>query len=187
MAIFRACFVPSIWAARKLCRFGCVTVNGSKVTQPGYIMEDGDIIQVQADRLELLNPSHKQKEDWEDWAAEANNGKFGVTEGEDSEDDDQDDILEAAKDLPTSDGGEEKKIAKVTSMAYPKENLEFHPLPYMAAWMFVPEYLEVNYNNLTICLLRSPLVKPGRCEIPTPYDELIHQRAFDFYTQYRKF
>lgn len=158
VAIFRACFVPSIWEARHLCRKGYVKVNGKDINSPGYVLEDGDIIQVDPSRLSLLRPKTAKA-----LADEAENG--------------DDKAAEASND--------EKKTEAIVKFK-PKEDYGLKPAPYMAPWIFVPEYLEVNYNNCTICFLREPSVAPGKCEIPSPYDEVVHQRTFDYYQSYRK-
>ena len=163
--LFRSCFVPSIWDARYLINTGAVAVNGKRIKLGGYVCEDGDIIQVlRPEKLALLNGKHMALgEDFEVTRYEA--------KSEDAASGEVDPVQVQRKrmnrNLPVS-----------------KQMYKFHPVPYMAPWMFVPEYLEVNYNNLTVCFLRSPTIKPGRCEIPSPYDELVHQRTFDLYSRY---
>jgi ribosomal protein S4 len=166
VALFRACFVPSIWDARRLCRNGSVTVNGKSIHRAGYLLEDGDIMQVRPDRIPLLNPELAPKSDVVDAALKT---------------DDSDATADDAK----TDAAAEKQKKKGDPFMADKDH-GFHPLPMMSPWVFVPEYLEVNYNNLSICFLRSPTLKPGRCEVPSPYDELLHQRTFDFYLKHRR-
>ena len=169
--LFRSCFVPSIWHARFLCRTGRVTVNGKKISVPGYVMEDGDILQVMGDKVPLLNPDaryeyHKALRD--EQKDETNNEVQDETEAKD-----ETDTMKA--------DGKEKKVG---NRMFPSKVWQFEPIPYMAPFTFLPEYLEVNYNNLTVCFLRSPVVKPGRCEIPSPFDDVVHQRTYDHYVRH---
>lgn len=44
--VYRAKFVPTIFAARQFVNHGHVTVNGKRVTVPSFLVRDGDVIQV---------------------------------------------------------------------------------------------------------------------------------------------
>ena len=44
--VFRAKFVPTIWAARQFVNHGHVTVNGIRVNIPSYRCKEGDVIAV---------------------------------------------------------------------------------------------------------------------------------------------
>lgn len=165
VVMFRACFVPSIWDARYLVRTGKVTVNGRKCILSNYLLEDLDIVQVAAHHIRLLNPR-----------------------AEKSTNEDTDDTSTAPSDdtqQASDDSSDSQRLPKNVS-AFPSADLGFHPVDFMAPFIFIPEYLEVNFNNLTICLLRSPTIKPGRCEIPSPYDDVTHQRSFDYYIRFRR-
>ncbi|KAJ2776764.1 hypothetical protein H4R18_005494 [Coemansia javaensis] len=59
--------------------------------------------------------------------------------------------------------------------------LDFAPLPYQQPWMFIPEYLEVNYNTCSTVFLREPVTKPGHTEVPSPYPPEFHALAYRFY------
>jgi ribosomal protein S4 len=176
--LFRSCFVPSIWEARYLVNTGSVHVNGKPVRLGGYVCEDGDIIQVvRPERMSLLNGNHRAL--GEDLKVQIYKES---EDGDETADVNEDDEAKLSED-ETSDEASTRR--RRTHGYKPDKDYGFHPAPYMAPWMFVPEYLEVNYNNLSVCFLRSPTVKPGRCEIPSPYDEIVHQRAFDLYSHYR--
>ncbi|KAJ3223662.1 mitochondrial 37S ribosomal protein nam9 [Clydaea vesicula] len=62
----------------------------------------------------------------------------------------------------------------------------FVPQKYMAPWMFVPEYLEVNYPTCSTVFLRSPLPQPSRVEIPSPLDPTTHQLGFEWYATIKR-
>ncbi|CAG8500736.1 3627_t:CDS:2 [Gigaspora margarita] len=61
--------------------------------------------------------------------------------------------------------------------------LTFKPIPYMQPFLFIPEYLEVNFNTCSIVFLRDPISRPGRCEIPSPYPPEYHALAHEYYTK----
>ncbi|KAJ3296402.1 mitochondrial 37S ribosomal protein nam9 [Borealophlyctis nickersoniae] len=61
--------------------------------------------------------------------------------------------------------------------------LEFKAVPYMAPWMFIPEYLEVDYDTCSTVFLRSPLPQPDRVEIPSPFPPEWHQLVYGWYAR----
>ncbi|KAJ1720486.1 hypothetical protein LPJ53_004887 [Coemansia erecta] len=67
----------------------------------------------------------------------------------------------------------------------PKANgsgaLEFVPQQYQQPWMFIPDYLEVNYNSCSTVFLREPVTRPNVTEVPSPYPPEFHALSFEFY------
>ncbi|KAJ2616251.1 hypothetical protein H4S08_000880 [Coemansia sp. RSA 1365] len=61
------------------------------------------------------------------------------------------------------------------------KELDFVSQPYQQPWMFLPEYLEVNYNTCSTVFLREPLTHPGMTELPSPYPPDFHALAYRFY------
>ncbi|KAI8324005.1 alpha-L RNA-binding motif-containing protein [Martensiomyces pterosporus] len=61
------------------------------------------------------------------------------------------------------------------------KELDFVPQPYQQPWMFLPEYLEVNYNTCSTVFLRDPVTKPSATEVPSPYPPEFHALAFEYY------
>src|SRR3546814_8324026 len=51
--VYRAKFVPTVFAARQFVNHGHITVNGKRVNIPSYQVQDGDVIQVKAKSREL--------------------------------------------------------------------------------------------------------------------------------------
>ncbi len=51
--VYRAKFVPTIFAARQFVNHGHVTVNGKRVNIPSYMVKDGDVVQVKQKSREL--------------------------------------------------------------------------------------------------------------------------------------
>ncbi len=52
-AVYRAKFVPTVFAARQFVNHGHVTVNGRRVTIPSYQLRDEDVIEVKQASREL--------------------------------------------------------------------------------------------------------------------------------------
>lgn len=51
--IYRACFVPTVFAARQFVNHKHVTVNGQVVNIPSYQVKEGDVIEVKASSKEI--------------------------------------------------------------------------------------------------------------------------------------
>ena len=51
--VYRAKFVPTVFAARQFVNHGHVLVNGKRVNIPSYMVKDGDVVQVKAKSREL--------------------------------------------------------------------------------------------------------------------------------------
>jgi small subunit ribosomal protein S4 len=51
--VYRAKFVPTVFAARQFVSHGHVTVNGRRVTIPSYQVREGDVVQVRQKSREL--------------------------------------------------------------------------------------------------------------------------------------
>ncbi len=58
---------------------------------------------------------------------------------------------------------------------------QFKFIPYMAPYMFIPEYLEVNYELCSTIFLRSPLPILDGVEIPSPQPPEMHQLFYEWY------
>ena len=52
--IYRAKFVPTVWAARQFVSHGHCNVNGQRVTIPSYKVKPGDVIEVREKSKELV-------------------------------------------------------------------------------------------------------------------------------------
>ncbi|KAJ6782452.1 hypothetical protein PWT90_11120 [Aphanocladium album] len=57
------------------------------------------------------------------------------------------------------------------------------PRPFMAAFAYIPRYLEVNHNICAAVYLRHPVARKGRAEVPTPFSYLTNQLAHNWYLQ----
>ncbi|KAI8818098.1 uncharacterized protein EV422DRAFT_538732 [Fimicolochytrium jonesii] len=67
-----------------------------------------------------------------------------------------------------------------------KETREFKRKEYMAPWMFIPSYLEVDYNTCSTVFLRTPLPQPNEVEIPSPFPPAWHQLVYEWYSSIYK-
>ncbi|KAI8908843.1 hypothetical protein DFJ77DRAFT_442570 [Powellomyces hirtus] len=63
-----------------------------------------------------------------------------------------------------------------------KVTREFKAVDYMAPWMFIPAYLEVDYNTCSTVFLRTPLPQPDMVEVPSPFPPDWHQLAYEWYS-----
>jgi ribosomal protein S4 len=66
------------------------------------------------------------------------------------------------------------------------DGYKFHYYPNMAPFMFIPEYLEVNYPTCSTIFLREPMPQPGRMEVPSPFPVEMHEMAFAYYSRMRR-
>lgn len=57
------------------------------------------------------------------------------------------------------------------------------PRPFMAAFAFIPRYLEVNHEICAAVYLRHPVARKGRAEVPTPFPYFTNQLAHNWYLQ----
>ncbi len=52
-AVYRAKFVPTVFAARQFVNHGHVSVNGRRVNVPSYLLKDGNVIEVREKSREM--------------------------------------------------------------------------------------------------------------------------------------
>lgn len=61
----------------------------------------------------------------------------------------------------------------------------WRPRPFLAAFAFVPRYLEVNHNICSAVYLRHPVARPGLAEVPTPFSVDTGTLAYNWYLRRR--
>ncbi|OIW31944.1 alpha-L RNA-binding motif-containing protein [Coniochaeta ligniaria NRRL 30616] len=61
----------------------------------------------------------------------------------------------------------------------------WRPRPFMAPFVFIPRYLEVNQKICSAVYLRHPVARAGKAEVPSPYGELVNELAFNWYLRRR--
>jgi hypothetical protein len=64
-----------------------------------------------------------------------------------------------------------------------KQPLVFNEVPFMQVFSFIPEYLEVNFDTCSAAFLRTPTVKSGRSELPSPLPAEQHSLAYEYYSR----
>ncbi|HLW27869.1 MAG TPA: 30S ribosomal protein S4 [Kiloniellales bacterium] len=68
--VYRAKFVPTVFAARQFVNHGHVLVNGKRVNIPSYLLKDGDVVEVKPKSremalvLEAVNSSERDVPDY---------------------------------------------------------------------------------------------------------------------------
>ncbi len=65
--VYKAKFVPTVFAARQFVNHGHVTVNGKKVNIPSYMVKAGDVIEVREKSKSMnmvINALESQTRDW---------------------------------------------------------------------------------------------------------------------------
>jgi ribosomal protein S4 len=274
-AVFRALFASSIRQARQFVIHGSVKVNGKTLRHPGYLLNPGDMFQVEMERVlfavgapkasskptEPTNEeeSHSQLPDIFSSGAGSAATEGVAPEGEEPIEIPTDqDIAEATEGvvspatkvlqeasslLKTTDQSElsakskqslraisraVKKLAPVRAKASEEDCIAlqsaiddfkkrisskdteetsesssgvqpnkvgssdgidptkpyatpWRPRDYLAPFMFVPRYLEINHKICSAVYLRHPVAKPDQAEVPTPFPEPQNQLAFNWY------
>jgi len=80
--VYRAKFVPTVFAARQFVNHGHVLVNGKRVNIPSYLLKDGDVVEVkQKSRemalvLEAVNSGEREVPDYIDIEAGGTKATF---------------------------------------------------------------------------------------------------------------
>ncbi|KAJ3338386.1 mitochondrial 37S ribosomal protein nam9 [Gonapodya sp. JEL0774] len=204
IAVFRCHFAQSAVAARGLVAHGHVKVNGKTVQSPSHVLKDGDVISVDPSAVILLRsqeeidaetPVGKEVQaavpDAEEEGATTETDAEGPegTKGQAVENEQSKSEENPTTSDPTLPSKKTRKTFKPPNMALSRRSLRrgtplvFSPPPYLAPFLFLPEYLEVNYPTLSAVFLRSPTVLPGRCELPTPWPAEHHALAYEWYSR----
>ncbi|MEO1562911.1 MAG: 30S ribosomal protein S4 [Pseudomonadota bacterium] len=79
--VYRAKFVPTVFAARQFVNHGHVTVNGQKVNIPSYRVKEGDVVEVRDKSKQMalvLEASQSSERDVPDYV-DADHSKMTVT------------------------------------------------------------------------------------------------------------
>lgn len=79
--VYRAKFVPTVFAARQFVNHGHVTVNGKKVNIPSYRVKEGDVIEVREKSKQMvlvLDATQSAERDLPDYLA-VDHGKLTAT------------------------------------------------------------------------------------------------------------
>ncbi|KAF7795457.1 hypothetical protein EIP86_006618 [Pleurotus ostreatoroseus] len=152
--IFRACFAPSVYEARRMVVHGDVLLNGVKHTNANTRLTPGDMISVDPKAIRFLQAKAKPK-------------AKPVSESEDtSEESTEESPKESSEDTEKASEADSERVVKDSRYTVTPFNLP----PYASPWLFVPAYLEVSFATCSAVFLRLPTARPEYSEIPTPFD-----------------
>lgn len=194
IAVFRALFASSTRQAKQLVVHGKVKVNGRQVRQPGLLLRAGDLFEVDPAAV-IMNvssptvgtPSAALKEDEEAAAAAASEQKESADETAATTESGDATAVESE-----GSGEEAAAAASVGGSIQRKKQFwmrigseAFVPKPFMSAFAFVPEYLEVSYETCSAVYLRDPVARPGLTDVPSPLPTNVHALAASFYQRGR--
>jgi len=207
IAIFRAMFASSALQARQFVIHGFVKVNGKKMQFPQYMLNPGDMFQVDIEKVlfatgapkglpRSMDPkyqSRKKENEMEE--------KKATTESKLAE--------EAKKDDTKDPGVAEKEGAEAAETSHGKKEQQggsnwwddpnrdrafdpskpyrtpWRPRYYLSAFAFIPRYLEVSHNTGHAVYLRHPVARPMQSEVPTPFHHETLQLAYNWFLRRR--
>ncbi|KAI9146084.1 hypothetical protein BKA69DRAFT_1121253 [Paraphysoderma sedebokerense] len=170
VVVFRSHFAPSVNSARQIISHGKAAVNGKTVKSSTYLLKDGDVVTIQPSAIPIL---HRPKESpSKDKATAKSSPESKSATKVDST------TSTVTSSLPSKARNPISHPNQFFSTLY-----KFTPRPYQQPWMFLPDYLEVNYKTCSVVFIRSPMVKPGRCEIPSPFPQEVHGFAHEYYSK----
>lgn len=165
VVVFRCCFAHSAYHSRSLVLHGKVSVNGQPITDPGRLLEEGDLISVEPESIPMLNKqiAKRVQQDRERLApkapeAEAKAAPEAAPETEAAPEAEaapaEGDAAEAA---PTEAAPTEAAPApKKAQDTLPPGVLPFHLPPFAAPFLFIPPYLDVSFRTCSAIYMRHP-------------------------------
>ncbi|OMH84607.1 putative 37S ribosomal protein S4-like [Zancudomyces culisetae] len=171
--VFRSHFASSVWNARRMVLQGHVKLNGKVFRKPGHRVSDGDVITVDPYVIPtLVDPVNSKSTE---------NSKQDQPQ-ESTESQDTPTTLSENETKSQAESGTESVILNTLKKTR-GEHYAFKPFPYQQPFMFLPEYLEVNYNICSTMFLRSPTLKPNgsNCDLPSPFPPDLHSLAYLYY------
>ncbi|WFD20733.1 hypothetical protein MCAP1_002985 [Malassezia caprae] len=166
--VFRCCFAHSVYYARSLVLHGKVRINGLVSTDPGRLLDEGDLITVEPDCVPMLNKevAKRVQTDRERLAPPPPAREEPETNAETAE------AAPAAEDAPAqeTEGGEAPAAEDAATTEEPaSENktkpanselapgvLPFHLPPFAAPFLFIPPYLDVSFRTCSAIYLHHP-------------------------------
>lgn len=188
VVVFRACFASSVYKARSLILGGHVKLNGVVVTNPGLLLEPGDLVQVAPSRIPFLRYTEKQLqklkgkeqaadevyEEFEETSQEKEVEEEAKAEAAADEAGKSSEDQEAAAQAASSEMEavreelKEEKLEKAEKEAdrkvkaekdpLPKGVRPFTPVPFAASFLFVPPHLEVSWATCSVIFMRYPTI-----------------------------
>ncbi|KIY52169.1 alpha-L RNA-binding motif-containing protein [Fistulina hepatica ATCC 64428] len=178
--IFRSCFAPSIYEARRLVIHGHVRLNGLLHRNANTRLAPGDMISVDPEAIKFFrNPA--DPENWSDASSTAEAAE-------------NDAIPETPVQVGDASTSELASSSEVTTTADANaDSSSVHDLTpfwlphYASPHIFIPAYIEPNFATCSAIYVRHPTASPGYSEIPTPYeaDGAVMRYAWEWYVKRR--
>jgi len=208
--VFRCCFSPSVYDARRLVIHGHVKLNGKVHRNAGTRLAPGDMVSVDPAHISFLrdhsglntnsNEEHDNKP--QDENDDANNDSVVPANTENDTEVAADNPVEGAEETNEKEGEIQEATVASESEAEPREEVEnykgqpwtrnrkltpFVLPPYASPFIFIPAYIEPSFATCSAVYVRHPTARPGYSEIPTPYDadgEVV-RLAWEWYAKQR--
>lgn len=188
--VFRACFATSIYQARTLVIGGKVKVNGLVVNNANVRLNPGDLFTVDPKAMPMLTKRVADETRARNQAKNASSAREASAAVAEARAEATAKILDQAteKDAAANTAEESKseeatgektgeeaaapaESKKTSAKQSPPEQTAWFTLPaYAAPHLFIPAYLETNFNTCSAVYVRHPTARPGYSEIPSPYD-----------------
>lgn len=165
VVVFRCCFAHSAYHSRSLVLHGKVRVNGVLVTDPGRLLNEGDLVAVEPESVPMLNKhvAKRVQKDRARLAPKAPEAEAAPAPQEASENAPvaAEEATEAAAGASADASDAPKEASKPvhkTKEADPLAPgvLPFNLPPFAAPFLFVPPYLEVSFRTCSAVYLRHP-------------------------------
>jgi len=162
--VFRACFAPSVYAARHLVISGKVKLNGVKHSDPNTLLEPGSMFSVEPMAIEMLHNPNPVSLPYTTSPAD------GTPSSESSSNRKTSERAIRRRDRRRLTKASREAARKALKEAASRGPLSFTLPPFAAPSIFIPAYLEVSFASCSAVYVRHPSARPGVSEIPTPYD-----------------
>lgn len=166
--VFRCCFAHSVYYARSLVLHGKVRINGHVITDPGRLLDQGDLItvepecvpmlnkdvakRVQADRERLAPPPPAREEPTQS----ADTAEAAPAETAPTEEASAPNEAPADQDAAASETSSSERKDKATGSELAPGVLPFHLPPFAAPFLFIPPYLDVSFRTCSAIYLHHP-------------------------------
>lgn len=157
--LFRAMLASSVRQAKQVVVHGKVKVNGAQERRPGRLLKPGDLFEV-APAAVIMNVSSP--------SSHPRSGNKST---------------EAESEQETTTEPVETKSQSSIWVAMGEQ--DFVPKPFMSAFAFIPDYLEVDHESCAGVYLREPVARAGSTEVPSPFPAGVHALAANHYQRGR--
>lgn len=201
--LFRCCFAPSVYEARRYVIHGHVLLNGKKVcvepvswalAQATLIQHQnantrlapGDMVSVDPKAIAFLREgAYTERAPAGESSETIDDGQELVPEQPQLSQAEGQDAAPDKEPRPSKYG--EKVEARAAKLHSQKKLTPFNLPPYASPFLFIPPYIEPSFSTCSAIYVRHPTARPGYSEIPTPWDadgEIV-RLAWEWYARVR--